>query len=272
MPRPPPPYQAHDDLQDVALDSLISNLSDLQVSALSQPSPRVSRPLVHPPPPPPRTPSPPPSGTRLYVYNSPTRSGHTTEWSEAAHHTQGSPQSRVKGIGKAHKKPRRHNKAYVVFYGLIPGVYDDWYGADGAEVQVSGVPGSVSQGYRSREEGEAAYTYAIAHNWTGVRRRRNSPNPTPPTQISTLPVPFAPLDPTPNPLHGAANAPSKLWYNVYAGITPGIYLSYLECSLNIAGLSCAAHDSAPSLSEARRRWNVAQREGRVKFLTHPYTS
>ncbi|KAJ7617533.1 hypothetical protein DFH06DRAFT_1342948 [Mycena polygramma] len=201
---PPPPYEARDEYQDPVLNRLISGLSDLQVSALS--SPRAPR---SPPPraPPPRTPSPTP--TRLYAFSSPTRSGHTTEWSEAAHHTQGSPQGHARAIIKPRKKSRRKSNAYVVFFGVVPKVYDHWYGPNQAHEQVSGVPGSVSKGYGTRPEAEAAFAYAVARNWTGVRRRRYSSPPTPPSAIFTLPVPMSSLDPSPNPLHGSSDAPIR---------------------------------------------------------------
>lgn len=45
-------------------------------------------------------------------------------------------------------------KFYAVAKGLKPGIYQTWFGADGAEVQVKGVQGARFKGFPSRKEAE----------------------------------------------------------------------------------------------------------------------
>lgn len=47
------------------------------------------------------------------------------------------------------------NKYYAVAKGRRPGIYREWMGAHGAEVQVSGFAGAVFKGFTSRTEAEA---------------------------------------------------------------------------------------------------------------------
>lgn len=46
-------------------------------------------------------------------------------------------------------------KYYAVKKGRKPGLYDEWFGALGAEVQIRGYSGAVYKGFTSREEAEA---------------------------------------------------------------------------------------------------------------------
>ncbi|KAJ7817583.1 hypothetical protein B0H13DRAFT_2379567 [Mycena leptocephala] len=116
-------------------------------------------------------------------------------------------------------------------------------------------PVSIHNGRAPLSGTQAAYEYAQAHHWTGVRGLSPPSARSQPSGISALPIPVDPLAPTTNPLHGNTDHfAQNRWYIVYAGITPGIYLSFLESSLNTIGLSRAASDSTTSLEEARRRW------------------
>ncbi|OEU51188.1 MAG: ribonuclease HI [Desulfobacterales bacterium C00003060] len=45
-------------------------------------------------------------------------------------------------------------KYYAVAQGRKPGIYDKWYGEDGAEVQVSGFPKAIYKGHRSIKDAE----------------------------------------------------------------------------------------------------------------------
>jgi ribonuclease HI len=49
-------------------------------------------------------------------------------------------------------------KIYAVAKGSRPGLYDEWFGRNGAEVQVRGFAGAVYKGFTSREEAEAWFT------------------------------------------------------------------------------------------------------------------
>jgi len=51
---------------------------------------------------------------------------------------------------------RKQKKYYAVFRGRKPGVYNEWYGENGAEFQVKGFPNSLFKGYSSRIEAEVA--------------------------------------------------------------------------------------------------------------------
>lgn len=46
-------------------------------------------------------------------------------------------------------------KYYAIARGRKPGVYDQWYGDQGAEAQVKGFPGAVFKGFPTRREAEA---------------------------------------------------------------------------------------------------------------------
>ncbi|KAJ7429987.1 hypothetical protein B0H11DRAFT_2249988 [Mycena galericulata] len=258
----PPDYE-NDDLAD-----LIASLSDLDLASLQQ-----SPPPMPPRTPPPRTPSPrqttPVSNPLVYQYESPTKSGRTSDWSEAAHHTQGVAGATVHRMFKSRKAPRPKLKAYVVFYGRIPGTYAQWSGPDGAAVQVTGVSGSLYQGYQTPDEARSAFQYALTRGWTG---QRPSPTGFVPTPIPSLPIPVSPPVSSQNPLHGQTDfTEHHRWHIVYAGITPGIYRSYLECALNTIRIPGALYDSAETRDEAERRWATAIAAGRVRFLTHPYS-
>ena len=45
-------------------------------------------------------------------------------------------------------------KFYAVARGFKPGIYDSWYGGDGAQVQVNGFPDAHFQGFVTRAEAE----------------------------------------------------------------------------------------------------------------------
>jgi len=47
------------------------------------------------------------------------------------------------------------NKAYAIYKGHKPGIYDEWFGARGGEAQIRGFPGAVYKGFTSRGEAKA---------------------------------------------------------------------------------------------------------------------
>ncbi|KAJ7702736.1 hypothetical protein B0H17DRAFT_1194614 [Mycena rosella] len=207
-----------------------------------------------PPSPPPRTPSPqpPPYSPSLaqhtfpglrphphtspgptpttYYYNSPSRRGHTTEWSVlvlnsnpsflireksiAGGATQGMPGATVHAWPQA-QKPRRIKKA-----------------APETQSLVSGVPFSIFRGYATIPEAEAAFVYAQVRSW-----------------IRCTDAPLAAIPPLPhlsfqhlNPLNSTDEVDSS-WYIVYCGIRPGVYKSHLESQLNTLGVRGSLHES-----------------------------
>ncbi|KAJ7159129.1 hypothetical protein C8R43DRAFT_948468 [Mycena crocata] len=186
--------------------------------------------------------------------------------SQAAHLSEGIPGAHVQTIVAAPASPSI-KKACVLRSGL-----------NGAEQQVRRVPASLHQGYSTLEEAHAAFAYAQAKNWTGVRRPRNLATPlasVPSRSVLALPTPLDSNSLMPNnhnPLHGTSRSPIRKWYIVYAGITPGICSSYLECALNTLGLSSATHDSTTTLTEAQERWRDAIGLCTIHVITPPYTA
>ena len=49
------------------------------------------------------------------------------------------------------------NKFYVVVRGIKPGIYDLWFGENGAEEQVKGFPNALHQGFKTLREAEEWY-------------------------------------------------------------------------------------------------------------------
>ncbi|KAJ7601291.1 hypothetical protein DFH06DRAFT_1353508 [Mycena polygramma] len=206
----------------------------------------------------------------LYRFESPVKSGYTAHWDEAAEHTQGIPGGHV-SLVISNPRPRNRARAYAVFYGRIPGVYNTW---EKARQQVDGASGSLFQGYPSTDDADAAYAYARARSWVRIcgSRRRGPPARQSTAPIPVLPQPVALVD-TPNPLHtgdAGAASPGRRWYVVYRGVTPGVYQSSLECGLNTCGISNAAHDSWGSRDVAIAKYQNALTEGRVRVITPPY--
>jgi ribonuclease HI len=52
---------------------------------------------------------------------------------------------------------RKKKKYYAVVKGHRAGIYDEWYGDGGAEVQISGVAGAIYKSFESRAEAKAWY-------------------------------------------------------------------------------------------------------------------
>ncbi|KAJ7607448.1 hypothetical protein DFH06DRAFT_1347484 [Mycena polygramma] len=210
---------------------------------------------------------------RQYQYESPTRSGQTEHWAEASFFSQGVANAHVHSVGQSPRsaKKKKKSSAYVVFFGRNPAAYDKWYGPGGAEEQIRRVCGAIYQGYPNLPRASAAFEYARERSWTGFRDSR-PPSPNDTAEIPVLPIPSLPDNAelnAPNPLGGTTNGK---WYIVYAGISPGIYRSYLECALNTTSISCASYDAVDTLSEARRLWDDAVEDGFVRVLCHPYAA
>jgi len=49
------------------------------------------------------------------------------------------------------------NKFYVIVRGRKPGLYDSWYGEDGAEAQVNGFPNALHKGFKTLSEAKEWY-------------------------------------------------------------------------------------------------------------------
>jgi ribonuclease HI len=59
-------------------------------------------------------------------------------------------------------------KYYAVVVGRKPGLYDEWFGADGAEAQVKGLASAVYKSFQSRGEAEAWYREKAGHAPTNI--------------------------------------------------------------------------------------------------------
>ncbi|KAJ7116235.1 hypothetical protein C8R43DRAFT_1137911 [Mycena crocata] len=209
-----------------------------------------------------------------YHIRTPEKTGFTSSWSRAAAETQGVPHALAQRVVSKPAHGKRSKKGGIaVFHGTFPGAYPDWATA---EPFVKGIPGALYKGYRTFQAAQAAFEYANSKTWTRVCVSRNAPrsqaNVASSLCIPSLPQPIGYND-GPNPLHDDDDASHDgRWYIVYAGITPGVYQSSLECSLNTVGLSCATYDSVIGRENAIHMYQDAFLSGDVKVLTHPYTS
>ncbi|KAJ7035484.1 hypothetical protein C8F04DRAFT_1259028 [Mycena alexandri] len=267
MPRSPPAY----DIEDTDNNELALLLATLSINALTPRAP--TPPPLRPPPPvtPPRPlvspPATPLRPSQLYSYRTPQVSGVTSSWAVAADLTQGVPAATPRRLTPKPKKKSSKKKGYAVFCGLNTGAFRSWE----LEVEplVKGVSNSIHQGYATFELAQAAYAYALQRGWTRIigdpRDLATSAGPL----IRALPTPVGLLE-RPNALH-AGNSGPGLWYNVYCGISPGVYQSSLECSLNTLGLKCAVFESCGSKEEAIERFQRALSDGRVHSLYPVYT-
>ncbi|KAJ7179736.1 hypothetical protein C8R46DRAFT_1212276 [Mycena filopes] len=191
----------------------------------------------------------------LYVYRSPTQHGVTTDWSEAAHATMGIPHATSVRLTPAPRRTRK-KRAYVVFFGRIPGWYTKW---DDVLPLVSGVHGALHQGYETPARAKAAYEFAQAKLWTGISASALVPS----SAVLSMPVPLAADDVLPSALH------CGLWYVVYCGITPGVYESFLECGLHTAGIRGSTYDSTSDKGVALARFERAHADHRLRSLPMP---
>ncbi|KAJ7080720.1 hypothetical protein C8R43DRAFT_965690 [Mycena crocata] len=240
MSAPPPPYTPTAPSVDTVNDLLatIQRLSIAETSAQTTPSsPHAS-----------------------------TASGYTAAWDVAANATQGVSGATAHLITPQPSSPSTWSKkkAFAVFCGFLPGVYLTWAEA---EAQVKGASGCLFKGYKSEAAAMAAFEYALQRSWTRTCQPRGAAlrERVEPIAIPALPTPMGMLD-APNPLHGDPSDVGSRWYIVYAGITPGVYQSQLECGLNTVGLSCAAHDSCTRKEVAIARFQAALLKGTVKVV------
>ncbi|KAJ7041692.1 hypothetical protein C8F04DRAFT_1176789 [Mycena alexandri] len=246
MSGPPPPYID-------PVDELLADLTRLRVASTDTSSPthpNASARFSRSPPPlrlasssattvsvpssPLRAPSTPSRPNRVYAYSSPTQSGITAAWSEAAAATQGVSGGGAHRVVKLNKKPRRKNAA------------------SDAECQVKGARPALHQGYPTQAAAVAAFEYAVARGWTRVSGSLSVSS-----QV-TFRVEQAPLGslPTPTSLTGE---PSPL------AIGGDIDGSCLEVGLNTIGLSCATYQSFPTKSRAILEFQEALEKGFVKL-------
>lgn len=75
-----------------------------------------------------------------------------------------------------------NKKYYAVVKGRKPGIYEEWFGADGAEAQVKGFPGAVYKGFGSYAEASDF----VKGPGTGARANRQKPAGRKPVQAETV--------------------------------------------------------------------------------------
>ncbi|KAJ7633590.1 hypothetical protein DFH06DRAFT_1337076 [Mycena polygramma] len=234
---------------DSEFDSLVATLENLRLSASTT------------------------TGTGpLYRFGSPSASGYTSHWDEAAEHSQGVPHGHVSRVSPRPKRRTGGSKGYAVFFGVKPGAYKTW---DETWPLVDGVPGNLYQSYPNFDMAGEAFVYACERGWTRICLSPGAPSRpmvSTPAPIPWLPQPIGLLDAA-NPLHtGTTGSASRghRWYVVYHGITPGVYQSSLECGLNTVGVSGARHDSWDCKEVAIAKYQHALAEGRVKVVSPRY--
>ncbi|KAJ7075968.1 hypothetical protein C8R43DRAFT_966270 [Mycena crocata] len=180
---------------------------------------------------------------RIYSYSSPTRSGVTNRWAEAANATVGIPHA------QSHKLSSYHHKAKSASRG------------DEVQLITSGSGGNIFQGYPTLQAARAAFEYAESQTWRGVTTA-NSVAPGATISPSQRPIPIShnsgPIKTT--PLH------CGVWYIVYKGISPGVYQSHLECAINTTGISGSTFDSTRNLDQARNLFRIAKENHEICVL------
>ncbi|KAJ7661508.1 hypothetical protein DFH06DRAFT_1129606 [Mycena polygramma] len=229
---------------DDEVDNIIRNFDvvgfaqDLDVHTESV-TPPPSSPELPTTPPPIRTSQSTPctparSGNRTYIVDSPAKVGRTISWLEAGSLTLGVVGASVHGVGG--RRPRhRKSHAWVVFYGGQVGAFKVY-----ADVQrsITGNGVAIHGGFHNFEAAMAALEYARGKGWTG-----DSSPPPASTSASASSDPYAD-----NPLNSGSS--NDVWYVVCRGVEPGVYRSYLECSLNITGVKGNLFSSFATREEA----------------------
>ncbi|KAJ7020484.1 hypothetical protein C8F04DRAFT_1196585 [Mycena alexandri] len=204
-------------------------------------------------PPTPQHPIQPPSGARsAYDVRSPSVSVRTVSWLEAGALSQGMRLGAVHGLGsRSHSRSGPHG-AYAVFYGGEIGVFDHW--AD-ASRSVTGHGLAIHCGFPTRNAASEALEYARAHGWTGDSTPPHGTSPTPLPSLSSY---------EDNPLNSTGQR--DRWYAVCRGVVPGVYRSWLECSLNTVGVKGNLCASFTSRAAAESAYTAAMDAGFVQVL------
>ncbi|KAJ7734681.1 hypothetical protein B0H16DRAFT_1731741 [Mycena metata] len=199
----------------------------------------------------PSTPSTPltaPIETPRYAYSTPTAAGNTVTWFQAGALTQSIQDASVHTIRGS--QSRSTGKAYTIFFGGEVSVFELW---DDVKPRIKGHGLVIYGGFISVDAATAALQYAREKGWTG------DSNPPPYNAGPPLPSQFEA-----NPL--SAGAMHTLWYAVCCGIAPGVYCSWLECSLNVSGVKSSLHASFKTCAEAEQAFNSVLSSGLVKVL------
>ncbi|KAJ7697298.1 hypothetical protein B0H16DRAFT_1484812 [Mycena metata] len=186
-----------------------------------------------------------------YIVDSPSKKGLVVNWLEAGSLTNGVRGASVHSTGRKSRKPRAH--AWAVFYGGKVAVFTEWAAT---QHSITGHGLAIYAGFPSVAAASATLEYARAQGWTGDLA---PPSGQPP---ATFALPSAYDD---NPLN--SGAATNLWYAVSRGIVPGVYRSYLECSLNTSGVQGNLCASFATCQEAESAFMQAHERGLVRCLS-----
>ncbi|KAI4517220.1 hypothetical protein K525DRAFT_290029 [Schizophyllum commune Loenen D] len=156
--------------------------------------------------------------------------------------------------------------AYVVFVGLETGVYPLW---SDCEKQIKGVPHNSHKQYPCFAAAEKAYIAAKSRGLVCTAEERAA-------DVRRRIVERQRLRPQDLPLclHFLEDATSKAmapnpsrWYVVIAGLQPGVYLTFHECSYLTSGYGGAVHQSFYTRDAAVREMERALAAGQaIKFI------
>ncbi|KAJ7019603.1 hypothetical protein C8F04DRAFT_1197520 [Mycena alexandri] len=194
----------------------------VQPNRVSTPPPPVSLVPVSAPTTPQR------ASTSRYIVSTPDRPERpivATSWFEAGSISHSVAQSTVRRMDSPRRSRKSRSAAYTVFYGGADGAFTDW---TRVSASITGHGVAIYSGFSSLEEAQAAFDYARAKGWTA-----DAPSYTIPQALPPAPLPL-PSSYDRNPLNSGST--HELWYAVCRGIVPGVYRSWLECSLNTTGI------------------------------------
>ncbi|TRM56405.1 hypothetical protein BD626DRAFT_575731 [Schizophyllum amplum] len=154
---------------------------------------------------------------------------------------------------------------YVVFVGHRPGVYNSW---SECLAQTKGAPHNSYKGYASFAAAERAYSAAKARGLVCTAEMRAA------NVRRVIRRQLLTLEDLPLCTHFLEDATSKAmasdmsrYYVVYAGIQPGVYLTFHECSFLTSGYKGSVHRSFDTREAATQSLERAFAERKVvKFV------
>ncbi|KAJ7716566.1 hypothetical protein B0H16DRAFT_1741229 [Mycena metata] len=239
-----------------SIDDLVRNFDEIDLLETSTPPPSSPEPPITPPRPRQARSTPlTPQTAPHYTYSSPAGAGRTISWFQAGALTQGVPNASVHGVGTSRPRSRPKSAAYTIFFGGEIGTFTSW---TDVQPRIGGHGIAIFAGYPSLAAADAALAYARARGWTG--------DSNPPPYDAHPPVPSNFDD---NPFN--EGSPQR-WYVVCRGVAPGLYRSFLECSLNVSGIKGSLHNSWDTREDAEYAFNYAERAGLVRSIERtPYS-
>ncbi|KAJ7278655.1 hypothetical protein C8J57DRAFT_1502500 [Mycena rebaudengoi] len=197
-----------------------------------------------------------PTQSSGYIIQSPSKSGIFGSWFEAGALTSGvAGASAQNAVTSSPSCPRKKaSKGYVIFYGGKVAVFTHW-----PQVQpwIIGYGPAIHCGFPSLPTAEAALEYARVKGWTSNTAttpdalRKDQPFSA--YEENTLNSPF----------------PNRPWYAVCRGVEPGIYKSYIECSLNVTGVPSSLFKSFTTREAAEQALSEAVERDWVQHISRP---